>query len=310
MTKQKDNPRVGIFMPAYNQGPYIDEAIDSLKKQTFQDFEVAIVDDFSSDGITRGILKKITYNKAKVYLEQKNRGVGIIARKYYKKLNNEYIFVLCGDDKIEPTYIEECVNYLDQHLDTAAVATWIQCFGANNDLIKLDIKKATLPHALVESHYLGSAVMRREAFEQIGFGLSLRRQNDYDRWVSMMENGWKLAIIEKPLFLYRQLQTSLSHTMNIGDELEFRELFLQRHKKLFDEHYPYVILELYKQVFEMRNWQQELTTSKNWLAEKYEELSKENKQLKNDLETANTKLRKIQKIFKPAYFVYKKLFKK
>lgn len=196
-------PRVGIFMPAYNQGPYIHEAIESLKAQTFQDFEVAIVDDASTDGKTIPILKAIKYDKATVYLNEINQGVGKLARGYYKKLGNEYLFVLCADDKIHPDYIKECVQYLDQNPEKAAVGTSIQKFGDDNSLVHLDRKDIKLPEMLIANGYLGSSMMRFVAVKEINFGNkeeAFQKHNDYDRWVSILENGWELGVIKNPYF--------------------------------------------------------------------------------------------------------------
>ena len=63
MMKNEHIPKVGISLLAYNQGKYIEEAIDALKGQSFQDFEVFLIDDASDDGYTTEILKNIKYEK-------------------------------------------------------------------------------------------------------------------------------------------------------------------------------------------------------------------------------------------------------
>jgi len=80
-------------MPAYNQGAYINDAIDSLKKQTFQNFKVLIVDDVSTDNVTTDILKKIKYNKAEIYFNKENKGVGNLVREFLRKLDTEFVFI-------------------------------------------------------------------------------------------------------------------------------------------------------------------------------------------------------------------------
>lgn len=99
--KDKYEAMVGIFMPAYNQGKYINDALESLKNQTFQDFIVHIVDDGSNDGETPKILASIKYDKAKIFLSKINRGVPYRARTHYKKLMTKYILVFCADDVLE-----------------------------------------------------------------------------------------------------------------------------------------------------------------------------------------------------------------
>lgn len=284
--KSKHKPRVGIFMPAYNQGVYIHEAIASLKAQTFQDFEVAIVDDASTDAVTIPILEKIDYSKARVYFHEKNSGVGKLARTYYKSLGNEYIFVLCADDKLRPTFIAECIEYLDSHPKCGAVATYIEQFGEATGIIELNKNKATLPSLLVNNHFLGSSMMRFESLSQINFGNTrkeFQRHNDYDRWVSMTELGWELGIIQKPLFQYRILRKSLSHSIDVKQELSFRKAFIEKHQSLFYHHHKYVLLKLYEKIFSLENWQNELSDGKDWLDSQYHNLLEENKDLREQL---------------------------
>jgi len=271
-------PRVGIFMPAYNQGQYIDEAIESLKAQTFQDFEVAVVDDASTDSVTIPILKKLHYDKATVYLNKSNQGVGNRARTYFEKLTNEYILVLCADDKLQPKFIEECVAYLDKHPDYGAVGTWIQEFGESSDVREIKQRDATFPKMLIENHFLGSSMMRREALVQIGFGNKAKvfqKHNDYDRWVSILENDWKLGVIEKPLFYYRILSTSLSRSINVAEEVAFRKAFIDKHKGLFEQHVQYLILHYYEASLVNWQWQKELAEGRDWLDIEYNKLKAE-----------------------------------
>lgn len=271
----QSNTKVGIFMPAYNQGLYISEAIESLKKQTFQDFKVIIADDASTDGITVDILKKIRYEKGEVYFGEKNQGIGVLECVYLEKLNTEYVFVLNADDKLKPTYIEECVNYLDSHPGCGAVATLIECFGDIDRDIEVDEDNLHLPNMLISNGFLGSALSRYQVMKDLGFGIKdkpFKKHSDYDRWVSMLEKGWDLGVIKKHLFLYRQLSTSLSHSINKSDELNFRSAFIDKHRKLFNKYYKYVILDLYKKNLDMVEWEKELS-KKTWLDDQYQILN-------------------------------------
>ncbi len=286
MTNTPKKPRIGIFMPAYNQGPYISEAIESLEKQTFQDFKVFIVDDVSTDGITTEILNNIKYPKAKVFFGKSNMGVGELARIYLKKLNTEFVFVFCADDKIEPDYIKSCVEYLDNNPKCGAVATWIKYFGAKSGIMKVDQNKAKLPDMLIENLFLGSSLVRYKAMGDVNFGNKekvFQKHNDYDRWVSILEKGWSLGVIKKPLFLYRQIDTSLSHSINLEEELAFRKAFINKHRALFEKYVDYISLDCYRKLAENWNWQKEIIEGKDWLENQYNNLLIENSRLKQKI---------------------------
>lgn len=286
MRAKKNIPRVGIFMPAYNQGRYIHEAIKSLNQQTFQDFEVLIVDDGSTDGETPEILRSLDYPKAHVVHNSTNKGISIRTGQSLKRLKNEFLFILCADDMIEPTFIEESVTFLDKHPKHGAVATYIQEFGESDNLVELDPSRAKLPELLSNNHFLGSSMARRRAFSDIGFSATdpdFRKHYDYDRWVSMLEAGWQLGIIPKPLFRYRILSTSLSRSIDVDHEVNFRRAFIKKHRGLFDAHYDSVLIDLYRRHFESEKWLAELTKGHKWLDGQYHELTKRNKVLEREI---------------------------
>lgn len=268
-------PRVGIFMPAYNQGLFIHEAIESLEKQTFQDFEVIIADDHSDDGLTPQILKSLKYNKARMFFNETNVGISKQTRRFSQLLGNEYFFILCADDKIHPEYIESCVNYLDKNQKDAAVASWIQCFDKHQDIIKISRSKAKLPEMLYENNYLGSSMTRRIALEDIGYSETrkpFKKHYDYDRWVSMLEKGWSLGVINRPLFYYRKHNTSLSKSISIPEEMAFQRAFVNKHKRLFEKHGSEIALHYKEKVLKELNWIKELQEGRDWLEKEYRRL--------------------------------------
>lgn len=249
-------PTVGIIMPAYNQGQYIDDALRSLRKQTFQDFEVNIVDDGSTDGVTPEKLKTIQYDKARLFLNSDNIGVARRQEEHYGILENKYIFIFCADDIIKETFIEECVTFLESHPEYGAVSTNTLYFQDKTKPYPGDTwdpERLTIPHLLAGNNFLGSAMMRKKAVDSMDRSGGFTRYQDWDRWVSMLEDGWKLGIIEKPLFLYRQHPQSLSHRAKIEDEIKVREQMLKKHQKSYKKYYREIILNLYKNYLNLWN---------------------------------------------------------
>jgi glycosyltransferase involved in cell wall biosynthesis len=276
-------------MPAYNQGPYIHEALKSLKKQTFQDFHVTIVDDCSTDGVTPDILKKIRYDKASVHFEPTNTGVNNVAKKYFRRFKSEYIIILCADDVLLPTYLEKTVAYLDQHPEKAAVCTWIRRFGATTGVVKYDEEKCSLPHMLVENGFCGSALVRREALKSIGWGSESPTHHDYDRWLSIIEKGYELGVIPEALFRYRILNTSLSRTVSREAELEFKKFLLRKHASLYKKHYEYLLLKDWELLHKYEQDFLEYDSGHTWLDSQY-------KSQQDTIMLLEAKLKKLERL--------------
>lgn len=279
--------RVGIFMPAYNQGAYIAEAINSLKAQTFQDFELVIADDVSTDGTTPRILKQLSYEKiSQIHFNKKNIGISKQTAKFAKKMKNEYFLILCADDKIAPNYIKECVDFLDKSPNIAAVATWIQYFGERDDIKQIQPEDIKFPNMLLTNNMLGSSLIRRQALADIGFSetkIEFKKHYDYDRWVSILEKDWQLAVIKKPLFFYRILSGSLSHSINPKDELLFQQAFIKKHPGLFKKYAGEVALYYIEKYLDSVSWSSKLQKNKDWLDLEYNKLLEENHYIKKHL---------------------------
>jgi glycosyltransferase involved in cell wall biosynthesis len=278
MSKTHANvPMVGIFMPAYNQGAFIDETIESLKKQTFQDFVVHIVDDGSDDGITPKELASIKYDKAEVFLNSDNKGVVFRAMQHYKLLKTKYILVLCGDDKIAPTFLEKTVNFLEKNPKYGAVSTdmyyYMDSFeGKPFSTFHFDKEKMGLPAMLSECHCLGSALMRNKALQGIDLSGGFKRYQDWDRWISMLEAGWKIGLVAEPLFMYRLHDKSLSHSSSAKIETETFHKIITKHKELYQKYSVDVMEALFSK------FQESGFFNKN-LSRQYIELEKQNHEL-------------------------------
>lgn len=106
-------PRVSVLIPTYNRAKYIRDAIDSVLRQTFTDFEVIVVDDGSTDN-TREIVTGYTDPRVK-YIYQENSGVSTARNNGIKISNAEYIAFLDSDDMYLEDMLEKSVRILDEH---------------------------------------------------------------------------------------------------------------------------------------------------------------------------------------------------
>jgi len=238
---------VGIIMPCYNMGEYIEEALSSLNRQTFKDFTVIVADDASTDIHTREKLKSISLpDNVTLVLEKKNLGLSGIRNKYMEQLETKYVFSFDPDDILEPNFLKECVQYMESHPDKAAVATWLNRFGTESGISKLNEDLATLPAMLITNNYLGSCVLRKEVFTQVGgYDTSdvVYGAEDYDFWLSALERGWSLGVIPKPLFRYRRLlNSSSSQSAKPEKAVKWRRYIVDKHSALYQEHLADVVV--------------------------------------------------------------------
>ncbi len=126
-------PKVSIIIPCYNYGQYLDEAVQSVLAQTYQDFEIIIVNDGSTDELTNKLLA--TYNKPKTtVLSQTNKGLGAARNSGIKVSSGEYIVCLDADDSLHSDFLNKTIPILDADYkhEYGFVMTWVQLFGDLN----------------------------------------------------------------------------------------------------------------------------------------------------------------------------------
>lgn len=118
-------PKISVIIPSYNRAAYITNAIGSVLSQTYQDFEVIIVDDGSTDN-TEEIVKSYfkVYEKEKIrYFYQRNQGPGATRNYGIRQARGEYVAFLDADDVLLPNALKERYDFLENHNDAALTFT-------------------------------------------------------------------------------------------------------------------------------------------------------------------------------------------
>ena len=128
-------PLVSILVLSYNRAKYIGEAIDSVLAQTYQNFELVIIDDGSTDD-TREILSAYTDSRIKLVLHTENAGLHARRAESLTYAQGVYTAVLDSDDVWTATSkLAEQVAYMNIHSDCAVVGTFITLWSATGAVV-------------------------------------------------------------------------------------------------------------------------------------------------------------------------------
>ena len=108
MEKLSQSPFISVIVPIYNVERYVKICINSILAQTFQDFEIVIVDDATPDN-SYNICRELYGNNEKIHLfrHEKNQGPGIARNLGMGNSRGEYIFFIDSDDAIIPNALEK-----------------------------------------------------------------------------------------------------------------------------------------------------------------------------------------------------------
>ena len=205
-------PRISVLLPCFNHGAFIREAIESVRAQTFQDFEIVIVDDGSTDAETVATLDALAGPRARV-LRTANRGLPAARNHAAADAAGELFCALDADDRLAPRWFEKAVTVLDARPGFAFVSHWLETFG--DERWSWTPEACDLPSLLARNAVNGAALVRRDAFLSVGgYDESMREGcEDWDFWLRLVESGHQGHIIPEVLFYYRRRAGSMSRLM-------------------------------------------------------------------------------------------------
>ncbi|MCW8930266.1 MAG: glycosyltransferase [Gammaproteobacteria bacterium] len=201
--KKYQVPKVSIFIPSYNNGEYIKEAVDSVLKQTFTDLEVIICDDGSTDD-TVHILNKYYNQESRVHwFSQAHSGIAAASNRAISKCRGMYIGQLDSDDMLEPGAVDILVNFLDKNNVGAVYSryNWVDRSGIF--MRKHDSSHFTREHLMVAMICTAFRMFRkRDWMHTSGYDESMKNAVDYDMMLKLSE-VCNIAYIPELTYKYR-----------------------------------------------------------------------------------------------------------
>ncbi len=213
---KQSTPKVSIVIPTYNRAYFLPRLLDSLFTQTYQDFEIVVVDDASSDK-TQAVLKKykaLYPDKFTIIKHDTNKGVSAARNTGNLFAKGKYIVVMDSDDYAMPDMLEEEVSFMEQNptVDLGIPVKSGYWENKENPLEKPWTFGWHYPaYDFMEGNHLGNVgnIFRRDFVvkHKISYNEKYRCAEDYDFWIQMILNGAQIAKIktEKALVVFRGL---------------------------------------------------------------------------------------------------------
>lgn len=210
-------PTVTVVIPSYNNARYIGQTLDSIKAQTFTDYEVIVVNDGSAD---REELERVLAAHPLLirYISQENKGVSAARNAAIRIARGEFYAQLDADDQWTPDYLEVQLGILRANEDVVLVYPNARIIG---DDVPIELEFMSVSPSEGEVTFeslvrqrctvLTCVTARMSAIRDAGmFDESLRSCEDFDLWLRIAKGGGKIAYHRRILALYRRHQGSLS----------------------------------------------------------------------------------------------------
>ena len=182
---------ISIIVPVYNVEEYLEECLESIRKQTYQDIEVILVNDGSTDGSQAICERYCQMDKRFRLINQKNQGQSVARNRGVKESLGEYIMFVDSDDVVSLGLLEQLMKYMSDGIDIVECNITEDIHCLNSEGKEIGVKELDSNEALYECFNHGVSwspvvkLYRREIVEKVPFLENLIYEDFYTGIVSL-----------------------------------------------------------------------------------------------------------------------------
>lgn len=226
-----DRPRFSVTVPAYNAQDTLGETIESVREQTFADWELVIVDDGSTD-TTRSVAEGFALQDSRIrVISQENRGSGGAYNTAVRNSRAALLVMLSADDLLLPEHLERFDAFIEENSDAAIFSSGGYYLYDDGTKVLSDMQRAwadpttcTMPDLLKACFYDMGTVYRSEVFESTGGFREDIYAEDYLFWLLALANGFQHRYLDLPLAIHRRNEEQKSSNAIVVREADIRSI--------------------------------------------------------------------------------------
>ncbi|RNA67593.1 glycosyltransferase family 2 protein [Alteribacter keqinensis] len=211
--KSKEGPLVSVITPAYNAERFIGQTIESVMAQSFQDWEMIIVDDCSTDQ-TLGIIEKFANRDGRIRATQlpTNSGAAVARNEAIKMSKGQYLAFLDSDDQWLPEKLEKQLDFMKEKGAAFSFTDYIFIDETGKETGEVtEVPECVSYKDLLKENMIGclTVMIDREKTGCVEM-IDIRTRQDYVLWLDLCKRGFKARGLQKPLSKYRVVEGSVS----------------------------------------------------------------------------------------------------
>ena len=206
-------PLVSVVMPVFNAAEHLEEAVESILRQTIQGLEFIIIDDGSTDQSSEILDRYAAADHRISIIRQPNQGVAVALNRGLKLARGRYIARMDADDVSLPDRLEQQAGFMERHPEVGLCGTACRLFGDQVGVTRPRTESGEIKAWLIFGPCMAHpTVMMRSCVvreHELYYDRTFRRAEDYDLWFRFSLHC-DLANIAEPLLLYRVSETQLT----------------------------------------------------------------------------------------------------
>ncbi|BBN82631.1 glycosyl transferase [Pseudoalteromonas sp. A25] len=211
---------VTVFIPVFNAERYLEKAIESVLNQTYENLDILIINDGSTDSSSEIISKYSEVDSRIRFISRENKGICYTRNQGVKNCKGKYLALLDADDICMPQRIEKQVEFLKNNPSISVVGSSVYVIDKDDNILGVN-KVKTKGEYIKASMITGSQIVNPSAmfnFEMVKQDLVYEKNydsaEDLQLWLELYLKGHRFANLPDKLIKYRSTSTSLSHIMN------------------------------------------------------------------------------------------------
>lgn len=227
------NDTIGIYMPTHNRVELLKKAIESVQAQTYQNFELVIVNDGSSDG-TQGYLDSLDDPRIKVITHKVAKGACASRNEAIRTLDTKLVTGLDDDDVFLPHRLEQLMSvYNDKYAFVCSGYYWD--YGAHKKPLFTKDKTISLSEAFDLNQCSNQILVNRERIVEVGcFDENIPALQDHDLWVRLIAKYGKAYRTGEPSYIVND-DHSLERISSVNNKLNAISIFEEKHGHLMSK---------------------------------------------------------------------------
>ncbi|MFC2175510.1 glycosyltransferase family 2 protein [Bacteroidota bacterium] len=237
-------PLVSFIVPFYNSGSTILETLDSIKNQSYSNYDIWIINDGSTDTKSLEVLKTLENQVGTHVLHQENAGPSVARNQALSKTQAEFIVPLDSDDLIDAAILSSAIATMLENPEVGVVYGDLSFFGEKSGKQEQEI--FDLQKQLLWNQIAATCLIRKSVFDTCGYydeKLSKLGLEDWEYWIRVYTAGFKFKKIEKIFFSYRISNASRTYTeANVHLE-EIKKYVYEKHAVLLAKQFETLFYE-------------------------------------------------------------------
>ena len=224
-------------MPAFNVASYIGEAIESILNQSYQNLELIIINDGSSDDTDAVIKSYVKCDRRIIYVSRENCGVALTRNEAIKLATGTWIALMDADDLSHPERLKEQWEYIQIH-QVDACSTWIELFGFGGKRVKSYpiLKEEIALEALFGCPIAHATLLAKKSiFLRFPYLTAWENAEDYEFIERAISANINIQCLPNVLYFYRQHPNQTSSSLSDKQQLLAQKVSLRSWQALGEQ---------------------------------------------------------------------------